>query len=104
MAEEGLKREPFQTVPQAVKDLPHAPFVFFDGVPSGSIAAGIIGTTLTAMRQLPTETGLTYDSVVVAHLRCPVQTAKELVKHLQSAIEVAEQQATMVAMQPVSRN
>lgn len=101
---EGLKREPFHPITEDPKDVAHAPIIFFDAAPAGSVVNGIIGATLVAHRQLPSADGLKTDLVIAAHLRCSLIAAKELVNHLSSAIQVVEEQMKMVAMSGTMKN
>ncbi len=97
MADE-LKRHPFQGVTEGPKDIPHAPIIVFDAVPAGSLMNGMIGATLVVVRQMPDGNALKSDLLVTGYLRCNVPAAKELVAHLQSAINLIEQQSKMMGM------
>jgi hypothetical protein len=98
MAEE-LKRHPFQGVSDPTpKDIPHAPIIVFDAVPAGSVVNGMIGATLVVLRQMPEGDTLKSDVLVTGYLRCSPSAAKELVAHLQSAINLIDQQAKMMGM------
>ncbi|WP_414462389.1 hypothetical protein [Hyphomicrobium sp. DY-1] len=94
-----IKRRPFEAITEPPKDVPHAPHIFFDGAPTGSVMNGIIGATLVAIRQVPDGDKIMTDAVVTAYLRCSVPAARELVAHLQSAITLLEQQSRMMNMQ-----
>jgi hypothetical protein len=70
-----------------VKDLPHAPIVYFEGAPNFGINNGIINVTLAVARNLPDgQGGVAQDAVAIAYLRCNVPAAIELRKALDDAI------------------
>ena len=47
-----------------------APFVYFDGVPTYGMHAGVVQLELAANTILPEGTGTRTDVVITAHLRC----------------------------------
>ena len=70
-----------------VKDLPHAPIIYFEGAPNFGINNGIVNVTLAVVRNLPDgQGGVAQDVVAIAHLRCNVPAALELRKALDDAI------------------
>jgi hypothetical protein len=70
-----------------VKDLPHAPIVYFEGAPSFGINTGILNVTLAVVRNLPDgQGGVAQDAIAVAYLRCHTPAAVELRKALDDAI------------------
>jgi len=70
-----------------VKDLPHAPIVYFEGAPSSGINSGIVNVTLAVVRNLPDgQGGVAQDVIAVAYLRCNMPAAIELRKALDDAI------------------
>jgi hypothetical protein len=79
------------THPQAVSiisvaDIPHAPIIFFDGVPAFGHANGVFSLTLAAGRTwVGTDGAVVTDHVVVAYLRGNAQALFSL----QQAIEKA---------------
>jgi hypothetical protein len=87
MADTSAKPEvPKQTV-LLVKDVPHAPIVYFEGAPSFGINNGIVNVTLAVARNLPDgQGGLAQDVIASAYLRCNVPAALELRKALDDAI------------------
>jgi len=69
-----------------VVDVPHAPIIFFDNVPTFTNYNNIIGITLSVNRTLPDgKGGVTNDEVVVAFLRGNVQAALALRKAIDGA-------------------
>lgn len=64
----------------------HAPFLYFDGAPALGTLNGIIQITLDASRLMPTPSGVSYDRVVVAHLRMSVVAAQSLKAAIEGAL------------------
>jgi hypothetical protein len=76
-----------QEVRPFVKDVPHAPIVYFEGAPSFGINNGIVNVTLAIVRNLPDgQGGVAQDVIAVAYLRCNMPAAIELRKVLDDAI------------------
>ncbi len=61
-----------------VTDAPHAPVIYFEGVPNGGDSNGIVNLTLAVGRQLANGQTIKKDAIAIAHLRCTVRAAKEL--------------------------
>lgn len=68
------------------------PVLYFDSAPGLSHLNGIIGVTLTVSANVPDARGKTVVSVaaVVAHLKCNIPAARELIGALHSAILLAQ--------------
>jgi hypothetical protein len=81
--------KPPQVIP--VADTPHAPIIFFDGVPAFGHANGVFNLTLAAGRTWVGQSGaIVTDHVVVAYLRGNAQALFSL----QQAIEKSALLAT----------
>lgn len=80
-----------------INDVPHAPFIFYDGAPVSSFVNGIISLTLAANRTYigPDGTPKT-DHVVVAYLRANVEAAVTLRQALDAALLLATPTAQSV--------
>jgi hypothetical protein len=65
----------------SVRDTPHAPIVFFEWAPASGFANDIISVTLGANchTQVRPNGEVTSETLVVAHLRCSVQAALNLI-------------------------
>jgi hypothetical protein len=72
-----------------VSDVPHAPFIFYDGAASFGHANGIIAITLGASRTWTGPDGLKSDLVVTAYLRGNIQAARSLRDALNSVLLLA---------------
>jgi hypothetical protein len=73
-----------------VSDTPHAPFIFYDGVPVSGHVNGIISLTLSATRTYIGPDGTPRnDLVVVAYLRGNVQAAVNLRQAIDAALLLA---------------
>ncbi len=73
------------TIPPII-DVPHAPIIFFDNVPTFNNYNNIIGLTLAANRTLPDgKGGIINDQVIVAFLRGNIQAAMTLRKAIDDA-------------------
>ena len=69
-------------------DDPHAPFIFFDGVPNSGAMEGVVTITLSAQAMLPND-GQTHVNVrhlAVAYLRCNRKAALALKKAIDNAL------------------
>jgi hypothetical protein len=76
----------------SVADIPHAPFVFYDGAPSFGYVNGVINITLAAGRSWVGSDGkIVNDHVVTAYLRGNVVAAINLRDSLDKAILLAQQ-------------
>ncbi len=76
----------------SVADIPHAPFVFYEGAPSFGHVNGIINITLAAGRSWVGPDGkIVNDHVVTAYLRGNVVAAINLRDSLDKAILLAQQ-------------
>ncbi len=79
-------------LPQARKltyaDDPHAPFIFFDGVPNSGAMEGVVTITLSAQAMLPNDdhTHVNVRNLAVAYLRCNRKTALALKKAIDNAL------------------
>lgn len=69
-----------------VRDVPHAPIVYFEGAPTFGCNNGIVNVTLAASRNLLDGTAVVHDVVAVASLRCNVQAAIALRDALNDAL------------------
>ena len=70
-----------------VKDIGHAPIVYFDGVTNFGCNNGVVNVTLGANRYLPDSgSGVIGDVIVVSHLRCTVAAAMDLRAALDKAL------------------
>lgn len=56
----------------------HAPFLYFDTVPSFGVRYGVANVTLEAFRFIPSGTEMLHDRVAVAHLRMSLDAARIL--------------------------
>jgi hypothetical protein len=74
---------------RTVHDVPHAPFVYFEGAPTSGSVNGLIRITLSAERVLPRDGKVAADQVAVAYLRTNVQGARALVEALNGALLLA---------------
>ena len=71
-------------------DLPHAPYIYFEGACAFGWNAGVINLTLSADRQMISAEGeLKIDRVVVAYLRGNMQAARSLRDALDKALLLA---------------
>jgi hypothetical protein len=87
MAEAPAKPEVSKQTALLVKDLSHAPIVYFEGAPNFGINNGIINVTLAVARNLPDgQGGVAQDAIAIAYLRCNLPAALELRKALDDAI------------------
>ncbi len=78
------------TVAIPVNDVPHAPFIFYDGAPVAGYANGVINLTLSATRTYIGPDGAPKnDLVVVAHLRGTIQAAVSLREAINNALLLA---------------
>lgn len=73
-----------------VKDLPHAPVIYFDGAPNFGANSGIINVTLAMARHLSASDTIASDILAVAHLRCSIPAAMDLRKALDDALLLAK--------------
>ena len=77
-----------QTRKPTYADDPHAPFIFFDGVPNSGAMEGVVTITLSAQAMLPAD-GQTHVAVrhlAVAYLRCNRKAALALKKAMDTAL------------------
>jgi hypothetical protein len=87
MVDTPAKPEVAKQTALLVKDLPHAPIVYFEGAPSFGINNGIVNVTLAVVRNLPDgQGGIAQDVIAIGYLRCNVPGAIELRKALDDAI------------------
>jgi hypothetical protein len=74
-----------------IDDVPHAPFIFYDGAPVSGFVNGIISLTLAANRTYIGPDGIAKtDHVVVAYLRGNVEAAVTLRQALDAALLMAK--------------
>lgn len=69
-----------------VKDAPHAPILYFDGVSNFGHNGGVVTLTLGAARYLLDNGEIAHDVVAVGHLRCTIGAAHELREAIDSAL------------------
>lgn len=74
---------------RTVQDVPHAPFVYFEGAPTSGCLNGMIRITLSAERVVSRDGKVATDQVAVAYLRTNVQGARALVEALNRALLLA---------------
>jgi hypothetical protein len=73
-----------------VNDVPHAPFIFYEGAPAFGHMNGVINLTLSAMRTcVGPDGGPKNDLVVVAYLRGNIQAAISLRNAIDKALLLA---------------
>jgi hypothetical protein len=73
-----------------VNDVPHAPFIFYDGAPVSGYLNGVISLTLSANRTYIGPDGTAKsDHVVVAYLRGNIQAATSLRAAIDAALLLA---------------
>ncbi len=72
--------------PLIVKDVYHAPIIYFEGAPNFGNNGGIINVTLAASRHVLEGKNVATDVVAVAHLRCNIATAIDLRRALDDAL------------------
>jgi stress response protein YsnF len=72
-----------------VADVPHAPFIYFEGAPLSGHVGGMIRVTLSAERVVEQKSVIATDQVVVAYLRTNVHGARELIEALRRALLLA---------------
>lgn len=77
------------TVEPNIRDVPHAPVLFFDGAPTSGNINGTVSVTLVAGRQLGHVGGTKMDFVAVGFLRCSIAGAIELRNALDNALALA---------------
>jgi hypothetical protein len=76
--------------PHPLSDVPHAPFIFFEGTPGFGVLNGVINITLTAHRTLVGADGnVSTDQVVVAYLRGSIPAARILRDSIDRALLLA---------------
>jgi hypothetical protein len=78
--------QPETAAPLMVKDVHHAPIIYFEGAPNFGNNFGIINVTLAASRHLQEGEAVITDVVAVAHLRCSVAAAVDLRRALDDAL------------------
>lgn len=69
-----------------VSDTPHAPFIFYEGVPAFGFTNGVINLTLAANRTWIGPDGIANEQVVVAYLRGNIQAAINLREAIDNAL------------------
>jgi hypothetical protein len=70
-----------------VKDTLHAPVVYFDGAANFGCNQGIVNVTLAMGRHLANAaSGVDFDVIAVAYLRCSITAATDLRKALDKAL------------------
>jgi hypothetical protein len=72
-----------------VSDVPHAPFIFYEGAPAFGFTNGVINITLSANRTWAGPNGIMNEQVVVAYLRGNIQAALNLRNSLDKALLLA---------------
>jgi hypothetical protein len=73
-----------------VNDVPHAPFIFYEGAPAFGHTNGVINVTLSAARTcVGLDGGPRNDHVVVAYLRGNIQAAVSLRQAIDAALLLA---------------
>jgi hypothetical protein len=95
MSENTNVPPPVETIPSVERGISaiasaHAPFLYFENAPAFAHLNGIIRVTLEAARDIPlTAENVTYDRVIVAHLRMNIPAARSLMAALQGALLLA---------------
>jgi len=89
MSNDKSKPEGFDTL--QVTDPHGAPFVFFEGAPISGYGGDMITITLANGRHTRQGEAVVNTVTAVAHLRCSVYGAQELLTSLQNALNTAEQ-------------
>jgi hypothetical protein len=72
-----------------VSDIPHAPFIFYEGAAAMGHANGVINITLAASRTWIGSEGAVTDQVVTAYLRGNVQAVLSLRAAIDNALLMA---------------
>ena len=73
-----------------VNDVPHAPFIFYEGAPAFGHTNGVINITLSATRTcVGLDGGPRNDHVVVAYLRGNIQAVVSLRQAIDAALLLA---------------
>lgn len=79
------------SAPVLLKNVANAPVVYFDGVPTYGLLAGVVQLELAASVIFPRADGTVgSDAICVAHLRCSVNAARNLSAALDKALDMAE--------------
>jgi hypothetical protein len=88
MADNPDRHPPGGVIP--VMDIPHAPIIFFDEVPTFGHANGVFSMTLSAGRTWFGQDGkIATDHVVVAYLRGNAQALNSLQQAIEKAVLMA---------------
>ena len=87
MAQESDLKGP--TIKIAASSSEQAPFVYFDGVPTYGVHAGVLQLELGANTVMPEGTGTRTDVLITAHLRCSPQAALNLRDAINRILEMA---------------
>ena len=87
MTKAGKSDPPISPKPSYADD-PHAPFIFFDGVPNSGAMEGVVTITLSAQAMLPSEDRSRVDvrHLAVAYLRCNRRAALALKQAIDNAL------------------
>ena len=81
---------PKEGVMVPVGDIPHAPFIFYEGAPAFGFTNGVVNLTLSANRTWVDPNGtIMNDQVVVAYLRGNIQAVLSLRQAIDSALLMA---------------
>ena len=73
-----------------VSDLPHAPFIFYEGAPAFGFTNGVVNITLSANRNCAGPDGrIVNQQIVVAYLRGNVRAALSLRHAIDNALLLA---------------
>jgi hypothetical protein len=75
-----------EPAPLIVKDVHHAPILYFEGAPNFGNNHGIINVTLAAARHVLEGNQIASDIVAVAYLRCNAMAAMALRQALDDAL------------------
>ena len=74
----------------SVSDLPHAPFIYYEGAPAFGFTNGVVNVTLSALRTYAGPDGaIANEQVVVAYLRGNIPAALSLRHAIDNALLLA---------------
>jgi glutamine amidotransferase-like uncharacterized protein len=86
MTESAAKPDQVSPAKLTVTDVPHAPFIYFEGVSNFGHTHNVLNVTLAANRYLLTDGEPIAAPVAVAYLRCNVAAAVELRNAIDQAL------------------
>ena len=75
-----------EPAPLIVKDVHHAPIIYFEGAPNFGNNHGIVNVTLAAARHVLAGDQIASDVIAVAYLRCSATAAMALRQALDDAL------------------